>query len=77
MENKTVETKNYYQTNKKISRKIARVYRNLSEDEKLKKTNHANNKNKNISDENRERKEQYMRNYYYKRKKFLNNLLKN
>ena len=39
MENKTVETKNYYQTNKKISRKIARVYRNLSEDEKIKKTN--------------------------------------
>ena len=40
-------------------------YRNLSEDEKIKKINYANNRNKIILDKKRERKKEYMRNYYY------------
>ena len=37
--------------------------------------NYANNRNENISDKNRERENEYMRNYYYKSQNFLNHLL--
>ena len=50
-------------------------YRNLSENKQIKKRNYANNKNKNMTDEGRERKKEYLKNYYNKRKKLLNHLI--
>ena len=42
--------------------------RNLSDDEKIKIKNYVNIRNKKMSGEDRERKLEYMKNYYYKRK---------
>ena len=50
-------------------------YRNLSEDEKCKKVNYANIGNKNMSDADREINKEYMKKYYYKRKKLSNHLI--
>ena len=50
-------------------------YRNLSEEEKMKKRNFANFRNKNILDVPRERKKEHMKKYYYKSKHLLNNLI--
>ena len=49
-------SKKYYQTNKEKLQEGSQVYyRNLPEDEKIKKRNYANNRNKNMSDEEREK----------------------
>ena len=51
MENKKNKSKNYYQSNKEKLQKKSRVcYRNISEDEKIKKISYANIRNKNMSD---------------------------
>ena len=49
---------------KKIQKRSQENYRNLSEDEKIKKRNYANNRNKNMSHVDRERRKEYMKNYY-------------
>ena len=41
----------------------------------MKKGNYANSKNKFISDRNRERKEECVKNYYHKREKLWNDLI--
>ena len=47
---------------KKTSERFQEYFSNLSEDEKIKEINYANNRNKNMSDEDKERKKEYMRN---------------
>ena len=68
---KKQKTKNNYQANKKrkTTKTSQECYRYLSEDEKIKKRNCANIRNKNMSDADRKRKKEYMKNYYDKRKK--------
>ena len=51
----------------KLQERSREYYRNLSENEKIKTRNYANNRNKNMSDEDIERKKEYMRSYYHKR----------
>ena len=43
-------------------------YKNLSKVKTLKKRNYANIRNENMSDSNRERRKEYMENYYYEGK---------
>ena len=63
MENKKTRAKNYYQVTKEKWQKRSReYYSKLSEDEKI----DANIRNKNMSGEDRERKKEFMKNYYYK-----------
>ena len=62
-ENKKTRAKNYYQvTKEKWSKRSREYYRKLSEDEKI----DANIRNENMSDEDRERKKEFMKNCYYK-----------
>ena len=57
MENKKTRAKYYYQANKeKLQKRLCEYSRNLSEDEKNKKSNYAKTENKNMSDVDRERK---------------------
>ena len=42
---------------------------------KIKTINCANIRNKNMSDWDRERKKEFMKNYYYKRKNLFNNII--
>lgn len=71
MENKKkTKAKIYCQANKeKIPRKLQEYYRNLCEDEKIKKRNYANLRKKFVWAAVRERKMVYMKNYYYEGKK--------
>ena len=71
MENKKkTKAKIYCQANKeKIPRKLQEYYRNLCEDEKIKKRNYANLRKKFVWATVRERKMVYMKNYYYEGKK--------
>ena len=59
----------------KLQKRSQEYYRNLSEDKKLKKGTHANNINKSMTDEYRERKKGYLKKYYHKRKDLLNHLI--
>ena len=54
-----------------MQKRLIEYCRNLSEDEKIKKRNYAKTKNINMSDVNRERKKEYIKNYYYNRKDLL------
>ena len=49
-------------------------YWNLSEDKEIKKRNYANAKNKNMSETDKERKKEHMKNHH-KRKDLLNYLI--
>ena len=76
IENKKTKVKSYYQTNEKTTRNIAKVSKkSFWRWKNFKKINYANNKNKSVADEEREGKKEYMRNYYYKRKKLFNHLI--
>ena len=49
------KSKNYYQSNKeKLQERSREYYRNLSEDERIKKGNYASTRNKNSSEADRE-----------------------
>ena len=54
-----------------MQKRLSEYCRNLSEYEKIKKRNYAKTKNINMSDVNRERKKEYIKNYYYNRKDLL------
>ena len=70
MENKKRKAKYYYRANKeKLKNRSREYYRILSEKKK-----NANARYKNMSDAERERKTEHMKNYYYKRKKLLNHV---
>ena len=72
-ENRKEKAIHYYQANKeKIQNRAHKNYRNLSEGEKIKKRNYAN---KNMSDTDRVRRKEYMKNYYYKRINLLSHLV--
>ena len=61
MTNKKIRATNYYQPNEeKLQKRLREFYRNLSEDAKIKKRNIANNRNKNMTDEARESKKEYL-----------------
>lgn len=46
-------------------------FANLSEDKRIQKRNYANNRIKNMSDADRDRKKECKRSYYYKRKNLV------
>ena len=51
MENKNRKAENYYQANKeKLQKKLQKYYRNLSQNEEIKKRNYENIRNKNMLD---------------------------
>ena len=76
MENQKTKAKNYYQGKKeKLQERSREYYRYLPEDEKIKKRNYPNNGNKNMSEKERGRKKEYMRNHYYERKNLLNHVI--
>ena len=51
----TAKPENYYQANKGKKRDLE-YYKNLSEEEKLKKRSYANNRNKNMAEADREKR---------------------
>ena len=59
----------------KNTKSFVRELRNLSEGEKIKNINYAENRNKTMSDAGGKRKIEYMKNYCFKRKKLLHCLL--
>ena len=59
----------------KTTKKIARVLQKSFKRRKIKTINCANIRNKNMSDWDRERKKEFMKNYYYKRKNLFNNIM--
>ena len=76
MKNLKTKAKHYCQSKKeKLQERLREYYRNLPEDGKIKKRNYANNGNKNMSEKEGERKKEYMRSYYYKRKNLLNHVI--
>ena len=62
------KSRTYYKANKgKIQKRLREHYRNLSEDEKIKKKrNYASKRNKNMSGVDREKRKEYNKNYYCK-----------
>ena len=75
MEHKKTRVKLYYQIDKeKLQKRSRRYYRNLFEDEKTKKR-YPNTKIKNMSDLDRERKKEYIKNYNCKIKNPLIHLI--
>ena len=47
----------------------------MKKEEQLKKRNYANNRIKNMTDKHRERKKEYLKNYYTNRKNVWNHLI--
>lgn len=61
---KKKNAENYYQKNNEKEKTLREYYRNFSEDKKKKwKKEHANIRSKNMSDEDKEGKKEYMGNY--------------
>ena len=50
----------YQASEEKIRKRSLEYYRKLSQDEKIKKKNYAKNRNKNMSDADREKRKEYM-----------------
>lgn len=71
--NKKEKSKNYYKLTmekkysgyKKYRQNIIKIFQKVKT---LKKRNYANIRNENMSDSNRERRKEYMENYYYEGK---------
>ena len=75
MENKKTKAKYYYQTNKRTSRKIMKKsQRSFWWWKKNKKRYYATNRNKNMSDKDREKKIKYEK-LLLEKKTLLNNLI--
>ena len=68
-ENQKYESKSkkkYPQLNKKTAKRLRELYRNLSADEKIKKKKkYVSIRNKKMSNTDRERKKEYLKNYSY------------
>ena len=60
----------------KSKKRLRKYYGNISEEEKIKKRTYANIRNWNMSDADRKRKKDYMKNSYYKGKPLLNHSIK-
>ena len=70
MGNKNKKAENFCQVNKeKLQKRWQKYYRNLSQNEKIKKRNYENIKNKNMLEG------EYLKNYYNKGKKLANYLI--
>ena len=63
IENKKKNAENYYQKNNEKEKTLREYYRNFSEDKKKWKKERANIRSKNMSDEDKEGKKEYMGNY--------------